>query len=370
MVALSSIHTSNALISTHLPPHLVCVFLGGTSGIGESTLKALVSHAVQPKIYLVGRNKASAERIIEECKGLGPEGYVGGSEVIWLKADLSRMKAVEGLCEEIKRRESKVNLVFLSTGTPSFDRSLTPEGLHSFLATAYYDRTLLIAHLAPLLLNASASDSLARVVSVGCGCDEGIIYPTDFPALKIPFSAIRGHFGTLTTLTLEALAQNTVDASAGVTFIHANPGLVRTPYQDRMTGWFGVFARTLMWVKKMTGEAIGIEESGERHLHLLTSARYAPGGVPIEDGTLPAIRTNGLRAGDTQANDLDNASNSKPNDVIHRTTMNAVYSLDKNGEPAGQNIVGLLKKYREEGMIDKIWAWLKNEYDRVGVNLV
>ncbi|KAJ3889010.1 hypothetical protein GG344DRAFT_89681 [Lentinula edodes] len=344
MVTLSSIHTSNALISTHLPPHLVCVFLGGTSGIGESTLKALVSHAVQPKIYLVGRNKASAERIIEECKGLGPEGYVGGAEVIWLKADLSGMKAVVGV--------------------------LTPEGLHAFLATAYYDRTLLIAHLTPLLLNASASDSLARVVSVGCGCDEGIIYPTDFPALKIPFSAIRGHFGTLTTLTLEALAQNTVDASAGVTFIHANPGLVRTPYQDRMTGWFGVFARMLMWVKKMTGEAIGIEESGERHLHLLTSARYAPGGVPIEDGTLPAIRTNGLRAGDTQANDLDNASNSKPNDVIHRTIINAVYSLDKNGEPAGQNTVNLLKKYREEGMIDKIWAWLKNEYDRVGVNLV
>lgn len=123
MVALSSIHASNALISTHLPPHLVCVFLGGTSGIGESTLKALVSHAAQPKIYLVGRNKASAERIIEECKGLGPEGYVGGAEVIWLKADLSRMKAVVGVCEDIKRRESKVNLVLLSTGTPSFDRS-------------------------------------------------------------------------------------------------------------------------------------------------------------------------------------------------------------------------------------------------------
>ncbi|KAJ3804400.1 hypothetical protein F5876DRAFT_83236 [Lentinula aff. lateritia] len=151
MVILFLIHTSNSLISTHLPPHLVCIFLGGTSGIGESTLKALVSPAVQPKIYLVGRNKASAERIIEECRGLGPQGYIGGAEVIWLKADLRGMKAVEGVCEEIKRRESKVNLVFLSTGTPSFDHSLTPEGLHAFLATAYYDRTLLIAHLTPLL---------------------------------------------------------------------------------------------------------------------------------------------------------------------------------------------------------------------------
>ncbi|KAJ3725543.1 hypothetical protein DFJ43DRAFT_1133402 [Lentinula guzmanii] len=322
MVSLSEIYTSNALITSSLPPRLVAVFVGGTSGIGESTLKAFVSYAVQPKIYILGRNNASAERIIGECKFLGPEGHVGEAEVVFLQADLSSMKTVE----------------------------VTPEGLHAFLASAYYDRMLIIHLLAPLLLSATDSHpGLARVVSVACGCDEGIIEPSDFSALRIPSSALRGHIGTLTTLTLEALATNTGPDNS-ITFIHANPGLVRTPYQDRMTGAFGVFARGLMWVKKITGEAIGIEESGERHLYLLTSARYPPGGVPITGGALSAIGTNGLRANEG-------------------SKAGAVYSLDKNGEPAGEHVVSLLTKYREEGMVDRLWLWLKGEYYRAGVVL-
>ncbi|KAJ3750722.1 hypothetical protein DFH05DRAFT_1532100 [Lentinula detonsa] len=322
MVSLSEIYTSNALITSSLPPRLVAVFVGGTSGIGESTLKAFVSYAVQPKIYILGRNNASAERIIGECKFLGPEGHVGEAEVVFLQADLSSMKTVEGTCEDIKKREG-----------------MTPEGLHAFLASAYYDRMLIIHLLAPLLLSATDSHpGLARVVSVACGCDEGIIEPSDFSALRIPSSALRGHIGTLTTLTLEALATNTGPDNS-ITFIHANPGLVRTPYQDRMTGAFGVFARGLMWVKKITGEAIGIEESGERQ-----------GGVPIKGGALSAIGTNGLRANE----------GSKPG---------AVYSVDKNGEPAGEHVVNLLTKYREEGMVDRLWVWLKGEYYRVGVVL-
>ncbi|KAJ3834676.1 hypothetical protein F5878DRAFT_346878 [Lentinula raphanica] len=353
MVSLSEVHKSNALISTSLPPHFVSVFVGGTSGIGESTLKAFASHAIQPKIYILGRNRTSAERIIEECENLGPEGHQGEAEVIFLQADLSSMKAVTGICEDIKRREGregKINLLFLSTGTPSFDRSLTPEGLHALLATAYYDRTLIIHLLAPLLLNASKSDSkLARVVSVAGGCEEGVIDRSDFAALKISFAAIRGHITTLTTLTLETLAAS-LGPDSNVTFIHANPGLVRTPYQDRIAGALGVFARGLMWAKKLTGETIGIEESGERHLYLLTSARYAPGGVPIQNGTSPAKTTTGVCINET-----------------HK--CRAVYSVDKAGEAAGENVVSLLTKYREEGLVEIVWAWLKGEYDRVGVEV-
>ncbi|KAJ3757996.1 hypothetical protein EV360DRAFT_94907 [Lentinula raphanica] len=332
MVSLSEVHKSNALISTSLPPHFVSVFVGGTSGIGESTLKAFASHAIQPKIYILGRNRTSAERIIEECEKLGPEGHQGEAEVIFLQADLSSMKAVTEICEDIKRRE------------------VTPEGLHALLATVYYDRTLIIHLLAPLLLNASKSDSkLARVVSVAGGCEEGVIDRSDFAALKISFAAIRGHITTLTTLTLEALAAS-LGPDSNVTFIHANPGLVRTPYQDRIAGAFGVFARGLMWAKKLTGETIGIEESGERHLYLLTSARYAPGGVPIQNGTSPAKTTTGVCINETHKG-------------------RAVYSVDKTGEAAGENVVSLLTKYREEGLVEIVWAWLKGEYDRVGVEV-
>ncbi|KAJ4485849.1 hypothetical protein J3R30DRAFT_3442463 [Lentinula aciculospora] len=203
--------------------------------------------------------------------------------------------------------EIHLSNTLISTSLPSLLVSvfvgLTPEGLHALLATAYYDRTLITAHLTPLLLNAASSPSIARAVSVAGGCDEGIIHADDLAALKISFGAIRGHLSSLNTLTLEALAANAETQTANsdsfhgnkISFIHANPGIVRTPVQDRMMGVFGVFARVLMWVKKIMGEAIGIEESGERHLYLLTTARFTPGGVPIQNGTLTATTTGGSR---------------------------------------------------------------------------
>ncbi|KAE9400606.1 hypothetical protein BT96DRAFT_1097256 [Gymnopus androsaceus JB14] len=286
MVSLTQMLASNALISTSLPPNLVAVFLGGTSGIGESTLKAFVSHTIRPKVYLVGRSRISADRIIEECRTLGPEDHIGESEIVFLQADLSLMKVVE--------------------------RVFTPEGLHKFLATAYYDRTLVMQHLTPLLINGANSSSDGNL---------------DMPALKIPFSAIRGHMGTLVTLTLEASAA-TAEPNK-ISFIHGNPGLVRTPYQDKMQGAFGVFARSLMWIKKITGTDIPLDESGERHLFLLTSARYAPGGVPIPDGDL-AIGTDGLK-----------------------------------GSGRARKVISTLGKYRKEGMVDKVWAHVQGEYERI-----
>jgi len=157
------------------------------------------------------------------------------------------------------------------------------------------------------------------------------------PALKIPFSAIRGHMGTLVTLTLEASAA-TAEPNK-ISFIHGNPGLVRTPYQDKMRGAFGVFARSIVWIKKITGTDIPLEESGERHLFLLTSARYAPGGVPTPDGDL-AIGTDGIKG-------------------------SGVYSLDKDGESAGEKVISTLGKYRKEGMVEKVWAHVQGEYERI-----
>ena len=71
MVSLEVIRASNAGLK-NLKPGLVAVFgispmsnllilanivasVGGTSGIGEGTLQALVRHTVSPRVYIVGR---------------------------------------------------------------------------------------------------------------------------------------------------------------------------------------------------------------------------------------------------------------------------------------------------------------------------
>lgn len=124
MVTLSTVQSSNSLISSILPPNLVAVFVGATNGIGETTLKQFAKHARQPRAYLVGRSQDAGARIVEECKALNPEG-----EYMFIKADVSLIRVVDRVCEEIKEKEKWINILFLSAGVASMDRS----GMYSIL---------------------------------------------------------------------------------------------------------------------------------------------------------------------------------------------------------------------------------------------
>lgn len=117
MVALSAVLASNALIPSTLPAGLVALFVGGTSGIGEVTLKKFARYTQKPRAYIIGRSQEAADRIIVECKDLNPAG-----EFIFVKADVSLIRVVDEVCKDIKKREKVINLLFLSTGAPIFDR--------------------------------------------------------------------------------------------------------------------------------------------------------------------------------------------------------------------------------------------------------
>lgn len=117
MVTLSQVQSSNSLISSTLPPNLVAVFVGATSGFGETTLKQFAKYTIQPRIYFVGRSQAAGDRIVAECKALNPQG-----EYTFVKADVSLIRVVDEVCEEIKAKEKAINILFLSAGLPSMDR--------------------------------------------------------------------------------------------------------------------------------------------------------------------------------------------------------------------------------------------------------
>lgn len=115
MVALSEVIESNERISTALPDGLVAVFVGGTSGIGEYTVKALAKYARQPRIYIVGRSQEAGDRIIGECRQLSP-----GGKYEFIKADVSLLKSVDDVCRQIKEKETAINLLFESQGSMAF----------------------------------------------------------------------------------------------------------------------------------------------------------------------------------------------------------------------------------------------------------
>jgi NADP-dependent 3-hydroxy acid dehydrogenase YdfG len=122
MVSLKDVKLSNSRIATSLPPHLVAVYIGATSGIGEASLKQFARYALQPRIYFLGRSQEAGDRIAGDLKKLNPQG-----EYIFVKADVSLIRVVDKVCADIKSKEKVVNLLFLCTGT------LVRKGMYGFL---------------------------------------------------------------------------------------------------------------------------------------------------------------------------------------------------------------------------------------------
>jgi short-subunit dehydrogenase len=85
--------------------------VGGTSGIGESTAREFVRYAVSPRVYLIGRSQEAATRIQREFQELK-----SSSEVRFIKADVSQLRSVDDVCQQITAQETKINLLFLSAG--------------------------------------------------------------------------------------------------------------------------------------------------------------------------------------------------------------------------------------------------------------
>jgi hypothetical protein len=204
---------------------------------------------------------------------------------------------------------------------------VTSENLHLLASLNYYARVRFITSLLPLIKHAP---HLRRVVSVGGGTQEGPLDPTDLPALLIPLPALRGHLSTLVTLGLEAVARNTPEVS----FIHDYPGTVNTPLLKHMSE-----------VQLSTLTFVPLEESGERHCYLATSARFpaqqgGADGVGLVEGDEVAVGTEGERG-------------------------SGMYSVGKECESAGVEVRELLAGLREDGIVNKIWQHTQEEFKRI-----
>ncbi|TQS33919.1 hypothetical protein Golomagni_05721, partial [Golovinomyces magnicellulatus] len=199
MVSLEVVKQSNGLISSTLPPKLVALFVGATSGIGEITMKKLAQYSIEPRIYFVGRSQEAAARIIGECKLLNSKG-----EYTFIQQDVCLIRNVDKLCNDFKKLEGTLDLLVLSQGVRSLDRSVTKENIHLLAALNYYSRVRFMTNLIGLL---QKSTSLSRVLTVGGGSKEGPVDTDDFPALHVPFAGIRDHLTSMITLALETVAR-------------------------------------------------------------------------------------------------------------------------------------------------------------------
>jgi len=119
-----------------------------------------------------------------------------------------------------------------------------------------------------------------------------------------------------------------------VSFVHVYPGTVKTPLLNYMSE------------EQRSGLTfVPLEECGERHLFLVTSARFPAkeggcDGVKIGEGEEVAVGTDGERG-------------------------SGMYSVGPDCESASIEVRELLAGLRDKGLVDEVWQHTEEEFKRI-----
>jgi len=331
MVSYHQIQITAPLLKDALPPGLISLFIGATSGIGESTLKHLAQVATRPRIYIVGRKAAAAAPLLAYLRQVNPEG-----EFKFLERDISLIKEVDMVARWVKRNEERLDLMLLSAGyIPYSGRHETTERLDASMTTRCYSRIRAIQLLLPLLNN-SPNPHVVNILGGGC---EGSLRESDLDLADWKnftiFSTLT-HTVTMLTLVLERFAAE----NPSISFVHTDPGLVATPVLTRgATGFLGQLLRWVVVPALNLFYTMSADEAGARVLFYATNARYTVSQTSSRAISLP----DGLqRVG---------------------TTGKGVFLLNSKGEVTGDE--SLLEDFRRRGIDEKVWEHIQKIFERV-----
>ncbi|KAI9825350.1 MAG: hypothetical protein M1826_007028 [Phylliscum demangeonii] len=356
MVTLKAVQESNAALSSSMSDQ-VAVFVGATSGIALQTLTEYARRSLRPTAYIVGRNSTKLASIIADLEALNPAGRFKP-----LEGEISLLKNVDAVCAAFGAQESHLDLLVMAPGYLKVTRQDNADGLEDTISLRYYVRMRFLQQLLPVL---SAAQPAARVVNIHGAGKEGRMDEDDLE-LRRSFSLRSSgiHTCTMNTLAMTELAPG----YPTVSFIHAFPGVVLTGGFDRLAEHWPALLRVLflrLAVPLVRPFTVPLEECGERHLFLATSARYPPkvvGGVE-EDGDGKGDGKEGkalagvpMPAGVEVAQGADGSPGS------------GCYMLGVDGEPVGDR--ALLDDYRARGMGKTVWAHTQTVFDRVLANSV
>ncbi|PPR00863.1 hypothetical protein CVT24_000315 [Panaeolus cyanescens] len=224
---LPSIRASNATAASQATVPPTAVFVGGTSGIGEGMAITFAENTKgNANIIIVGRNRLAAEKILA---GLPlPQSSSNALVREFVECDVTSMKTVQQVAEEIPKKHNKINYLILSPGFMTTQGyTPTPEGIDRKLAVHYYGRWKFIYDLLPALHRAKEAGEEAKVLSVSGAGHGGPANPDDF-GLQKPGAYSSGAAGLVTPTYTDLMMRKFAHLNPSLTFIQANPGAVRT----------------------------------------------------------------------------------------------------------------------------------------------
>ncbi|KIK51517.1 hypothetical protein GYMLUDRAFT_50529 [Collybiopsis luxurians FD-317 M1] len=276
--SVSAVRALNAAFSPSYLP--VAVFVGGTSGIGQGMAEAFAQHTKgNAHIILVGRNRTAAESIISKF----PRPTLPSAKHEFIASDVSLMKNVQVTTKELLTHAPKINYLVLSAGILNMSgRDETEEGIDKKLAVHYYSRWKFMHELTPALVKAKEAGEDAKALSVFAPGNGRKINVDDLGLKKTySVSAAALEAPTYNDLMVESFASR----YPSVSFVHANPGMVRTN---------GAYASTSFLIR-LAGPIVksrfsplalfsrSQEDEGEYLLHGLFSTVSRPGSWRINE---------------------------------------------------------------------------------------
>lgn len=225
-----------------------CLVTGATSGIGKET--ALRLAMLGATVVIAARDPARAEAVGEEIRLRVPL-----ARVETITADLSSLRQVRRLADEVRARYDRLDVLLNNAGVITMRRQTTVDGLETTFATN---------HLAPFLLTNLLRGVLersapARVITVASAAHKQIrAIPWD--SLATGEAAHRRAYplsklcNILFTLELAKRLDGT-----GVTANCLHPGFIRTDLGRDITGSAGRVVRFIL--RFQPGPAAGAQTS-------------------------------------------------------------------------------------------------------------
>jgi len=248
MSAVHAVAASNKQILSSLQPSLHVVVVGGTSGIGRGIALAYCKHCPNAHVTIIGRNQSAADEILSQL----------GSNGNFLRADVSLMSEIRRITKQIHA----VDVLVLSQGILTLTgRTPTKENIDDKSALAYYGRVLFVKELLPLLRSSPHGGKVLFVLNSKTGNLSKINWNDVELENHYSLLAIFNHVQVFTDLVIQYLASQ--PENANISFIHAFPGVVRTP----LSNGFPFYLRLPLKALSVFGRAISPEDCAEFMIH-------------------------------------------------------------------------------------------------------
>jgi len=196
----------------------IVVITGATNGLGQLVASELVKRDAH--LVLIARSKDKAEATEKMIKNIEPK-----AEIDFFFGDLSLMKDVKRIANEIKVSYPKIDVLVNNAGVHAFEQRITSEGFAEMIAVNYF---------APWLLSDILKESLirsgnARIVNVASEASRnhgGLKLPDDLIDVNTftsrESSSLYGKTKLLNIMFTGELARQLL--GTGVTVNALNPG--------------------------------------------------------------------------------------------------------------------------------------------------